>query len=200
MDLTDSARLTAQSSLRAGDTFTMKVGSRTQTITIDAAETIDTLATKIRRASGFQAKVSISTTDGLRSLRIEPASDRTLVEFGAGKTDRDALAMLGIPEGVVRKTITEDGKTRPADGKEMLYGLGLEDALNLDSELDRNHALAVVGKAMGIVRQIYKDLVAAAQPESVRIAQAAAAAAGPAPAYLTNQIANYQAALARLGG
>ena len=60
-------------------------------------------------------------------------------------------------------------------------------------------ALAVVGKAMGIVRQIYKDLVAAAQPESARIA-AAAKAVGPAPAYLTNQIANYQAALARLGG
>lgn len=200
MDLTDSARLTAQSSLRTGDTFTMKVGSRTSTITIEAAETIDTLAAKIRRASGFQAKVSISTSEGLRSLRIEPANDRTLVEFGAGKADRDALAMLGIAEGVVRKTKVVDGKTLPADGKEMLYGLGLEDGLKLDSELDRNHALAVVGKAMGIVRQVYKDLVAAAQPESVKRAQAAQAAVGAAPAYLTNQIANYQAALARLGG
>ena len=107
--------------------------------------------------------------------------------------------MLGIAEGVVRKTVTEDGKTRPADGKEMLYGLGLEDALKLDSELDRTHALAVVGKEMGIVRQIYKDLAEAALPESARIAKAAAAL-GPPPAYLTNQIANYQAALARLGG
>ncbi|HEY0650565.1 hypothetical protein [Phenylobacterium sp.] len=199
LDLTDSARLTAQTSLRAGDTFTLKVGSRTQTITIEAADTLDTLATKLRRASGFQAKVSISTTEGLRSLRVEPGNDRVVLEFGAGKTDKDALEMLGIPEGVVRKTKMVDGKTVPADGRSMLYGLGLEDALNLDSQLDRNHALAVVGKAMGIVRQIYKDLVAAAQPESARIA-AAAKAVGPAPAYLTNQIANYQAALARLGG
>jgi hypothetical protein len=199
LDLTDSARLTAQSSLRAGDTFTLKAGSRTQTITIDAAETLDTLATKLRRASGFQAKVSISTVDGMRSLRVEPANDRAVLEFGAGKADRDALAMLGIPEGIVRKTKMVDGKTVPADGKSMIYGLGLEDALNLDGDMDRNHALAVVGKAMGTVRQIYKDLVAASQPESVKRAQAAAAA-GPAPAYLTGQIANYQAALARLGG
>jgi hypothetical protein len=199
MDLTDSTRLTAHSSLRTGDAFTLKVGSRTQTITIDAAETLDTLATKLRRASGFQAKVTISTVEGMRSLRIEPANDRAVIEFGAGKTDRDALAMLGISEGVVRKTKTVDGKTTPADGKEMLYGLGLEDALTLGNELDRAHALAVVSKAMGIVRQIYKDLVQASLPESERIAQAAKAV-GPAPAYLTNQIANYQAALARLGG
>jgi hypothetical protein len=32
------------------------------------------------------------------------------------------------------------------------------------------------------------------------VAQAAAKANGPVPAYLTNQIANYQAALNRLGG
>lgn len=199
MDLTDSARLTAHSSLRAGDTFTLKAGPGTKTITIDAAETLDTLAAKIRRASGFQAKVTISTVEGMRTLRVEPSNDRNVLEFGAGKADRDALAMLGIPEGVVRKTKFVDGKTLPADGKEMLYGLGLEDALKLDDDMDRNHALAVVGKAMGIVRQIYKDLVAAAQPESVKRAQAAAAV-GPAPAYLNNQIANYQAALARLGG
>jgi hypothetical protein len=200
LDLTDSQRLTAQSGLRPGDTFTLKVGSRTQTVTIEAADTLDTLATKIKRASGFQAKVTISTADGKRSLSVEPGNDRVVLEFGAGKPDKDALAMLGIPEGIVRKTRVEDGKTVPADGKSMIYGLGLEDALNVDSDLDRNHALAVVGKAMGIVRQIYKDLVAAAQPESVKQAQAAAAASGPVPAYLSNQIANYQAALARLGG
>lgn len=197
MDLTDSPRLTAQSSLRTGDTFTMKVGSRTQTITIDAAETLDTLAVKIRRASGFQAKVTISTSEGMRSLRVEPTTDRNIIEFGAGKADRDALAMLGISEGVVRKTRIVDGKTLPADGKAMLYGLGLEDGLNLTGDMDRNHALAVVGKAMGIVRQVYKDLVAASQPQS---AIAAKAASGPVPAYLNNQIANYQAALSRLGG
>lgn len=201
LDLTDSARLTAASSLRAGDQFSLKVSGRTQTVTIEEADTLDTLAAKIRRASGFQAKVTISTAEGMRSLRVEPSTDRVVLEFGAGKTNRDALEMLGIPEGVVRRTITEDGITRPADGRGMLYGLSLERDLNLADDLEKRHTLAVLGKAMGTVRQIYKDLVQASLPPAVRAAQEAAAkASGPVPAYLSSQIANYQAALSRLGG
>lgn len=199
LDLSDSQRLTAASSLRAGDQFTIKTGlGRNSTVTIEDKDTLDTLAQKIRRASGFQAKVTITTTDGKRSLRIEPTTDRVTLEFGSGKTDKDALEMLGIPEGIVRKTKVVDGKTVPADGKSMLYGLGLPSNLNLDDEIERKHALAEIGSAMGIVRQVYKDLVAAANPRAAQ--QAAAAASGPVPAYLNNQIANYQAALARLGG
>lgn len=200
LDMTDSAQLTAVSSLRAGDQFTLKTGlGRTSTVTIDAKETLDTLAQKIRRASGFQAKVTIATAEGKRYLRIEPSTDRVTLEFGPGKNvDKDALSMLGIPEGIVRKTKMANGKTLPADGKSMLYGLGLPSDLNLSDDTERKHALAEIGSAMGIVRQVYKDLVAAASPQS---AQAAAQEiAGPVPTYLTNQIANYQAALARLGG
>ena len=52
------------------------------------------------------------------------------------------------------------------------------------------------------IRQAYKDLVAAATPDSVKKAQAAqtAAVSGTVPAYLTAQISNYQAALQRLTG
>ena len=199
LDLADSPRLTAASSLRAGDQFTLKLGEgATKTITIDAAETLDTLAQKIRRASAFQAKVTLTTTGGIRSMRIEPMSDRQVLEFAMGKGDKDALELIGIPEGVVRKTKVVDGKILPADGKDMLYGLGLPTNLTIDDELERKHALAEIGGAMGVIRKIYTDLKAAALPPA---AQAAAkAATGPVPAYLTNQIANYQAALNRLGG
>jgi hypothetical protein len=47
-----------------------------------------------------------------------------------------------------------------------------------------------------VIRTIYKDLVAAATPKSAQ----ALAASGTVPKYLTNQIANYQAALDRLTG
>jgi hypothetical protein len=52
------------------------------------------------------------------------------------------------------------------------------------------------------VRKAYKDLVTQATPQSQQAAAAAAAAAatGEVPAYLKNQLANYQAALSRLGG
>lgn len=197
LDLTDSQRITAHSGLRPGDQFTVKSGlGATGTVTIEAADTLDTLAQKIRRASGFQAKITISTVDGLRSLRIEPTSDRATLEFGAGKTDKDGLALLGIPEGIVRKTRTVDGKTVPADGKSVIYGLGLDSALNLDDETERAHALAEIGAAMGKLRQVYKDLKDIAFPPP----PTSAAVTGRVPAYLSGQIANYQAALARLGG
>lgn len=199
LDMSDSQRITAATSLRGGDQFTLKTGlGRNSTITIEETDTLDTLAQKIRRASGFQAKVSLASSEGRRYLRIEPTTDRVTLEFGPGKADKNGLEMLGIPEGIVRKTKMVDGKTMPADGKSMLYGLGLPSDLNLDDDLERKHALAEIGSAMGIVRQVYKDLVAAANPRSAQAA--AAAASGPVPAYLNNQIANYQAALARLGG
>jgi hypothetical protein len=199
-----SKRLTDLTSLRPGDTFTVKsdLGVK-KTVTIEAADTLDTLAQKIRRASGFQAKVSIgSSTDGTRHLTITPVTDRATIEFGQGKANQDALSLLGIPAGVVRNTeIDKDGKSVPADGKGQIYGLTLDADLSLDTLDDFNHARAQIATAQGIIRQAYKDLVDAATPASLKRAQAAAAASsGPVPAYLTNQIANYQAALARLTG
>ncbi len=49
-----------------------------------------------------------------------------------------------------------------------------------------------------MIRQAYKDLVAAASPKSA--APDIAANAARAPAYLQNQISSYQAALDRLTG
>jgi hypothetical protein len=201
LDLSDSQRITAASAIRAGDTFTLRpAGGRTSTVTIEEKDTLETLAQKVRRASGFQAKVSIVTTDGARQLKIEPLNPRTVVEIGLGKADKDALSLLGIPEGVVRATTFIDGKSVPADGKGMLYGLGLGSDLNLEDKEQFNHAMADLSTAMGVIRTAYKDLVAAASPQNAQSEAAAAAASGPVPAYLTNQIANYQAALNRLTG
>jgi len=200
LDLADSQKITAASALRAGDQFTVKAGDgRAATVTIDNKDTLDTLAQKIRRASGFQAKVTLTTVDGVRSMRIEPLNARVLLEIGAGTSNKDALETLGIPQGTIRSTTINDaGKTVPADGKKMLYGLGLASDLNLSDSAQVGHTLAELAGAINSVRAAYKDLVAAAQPKGV--AQAAARANGPVPAYLTNQIANYQAALDRLGG
>ncbi len=48
--------------------------------------------------------------------------------------------------------------------------------------------------------RLANDLKTEATPKSVLDAQKAAQTGGKVPAYLTNQIANYQAALDRLGG
>ena len=200
LDLADSQKITAASSLRAGEQFTVKAGDgRPSTVTIDNNDTLDTLAQKIRRAASFQAKVTLSTVDGVRSLRIEPLNPRFLLEIGRVTANKDALQTLGIPEGVIRATTINDaGKSVPADGKKMLYGLGLASDLNIATAAQVGHALAEIAGAINVVRAAYKNLVASVQPKGV--ATAAAKANGPVPTYLTNQIANYQAALDRLGG
>jgi hypothetical protein len=200
LNFRDSQRLVSASSLRPGDQFGVRAGSgRTANVTIELNETLETLAQKIRRASGFNAKVSIVSTDGVRRLSIAPQSGRSVIEFTAGSAGRDALESLGFPAGLVRSTVVTDNGTRPADGKPQIYGLGLAAGLNLSTDGDIKHAAAEVAGAMGVIRKAYKDLVAAATPRSQQAA-AQAAASGPVPKYMTDQIANYQAALARLGG
>jgi hypothetical protein len=204
LGLDDSQQLGAVSSLRAGDQFTVQANGPPATITIDPNETLDTLALKIQRASGFSAKVTVvSTLDNQHQLKIEPAYPGAVVAIGPGKGDKNALPQLGLPEGVVRATTTNAaGKTVPADGKSMLYGLSLPANLNLSSADQVNHALAELAAAQGVIRTAYKDLQTASTPKAVLDAQAKAAAiaSGKVPAYMTAQIANYQAALDRLTG
>lgn len=200
LDFRDSQKLVSASALRPGDQFGVRVGTgRTANITIELNETLETLAQKIRRASGFNAKVAITSSDGVRKLTITPQNTRSVVEFSAGTAGRDALELLGVPAGLVRTTVVTDNGTRPADGKPQIYGLGLPSDLNLSSDSEIKHAAAEVAAAMGVIRKAYKDLVAAATPRNQQ-AEAKAAASGPVPKYMTDQIANYQAALARLGG
>lgn len=201
LNMTDSQQLTAVSSVRAGDQFQVRASATgtMKTVSIDANDTLDTLATKVRRALGYQAKVEITTVDGSKRLKVTPVSPRDTFEFFAGATGKDALALLGLNEGVVRTTTTnKDGKSVPADGNGQIYGLKMDKNLKLDSAQDVSHALAEIATAMGVIRTAYQDLKTAAQPASV--ANAAKAASGPVPAYLTNQIASYKDALARLTG
>ena len=96
-------------------------------------------------------------------------------------------------------TITDNG-SMPADGGPKIYGLGLSTTLNLDSTAQISHALAQVSSAMGVVRRAYQDLVAAATPKSALQTAQAAGKTGSVPTYLSDQIANLQAGLARLTG
>jgi hypothetical protein len=197
--LDTSQQLTAQSSLRAGEQFTVSSGDGPPTkITIDPGETLDTLALKIQRASGFQALATVTTVAGVKSLSIKPANATQTVTLGAGPTGKNALTTLGLPEGLLSQTTTANGVTGPADGGPNIYGLGLSSTLNIDSAAQISHARAVVGAAMGVVRKAYQDLVNAATPPTP--GAPANGKTGTVPAYLTAQLANLQAGLARLTG
>jgi hypothetical protein len=198
LQLSDSQQLTAQSSLRAGSQFTVTAGGVPRTVTIDAAETYDTLAQKINRASGFEATATVTHgLDGTMSLKIVPTYNNVIVEIGSGPPGLDALPTLGLPAGDINLTTFTNGVTAPADGGPKIYGLGLASSLNLSNAAQISHTLSQMNQAMGVLRTAFQDLVKAAAPKT---AQNVGKTGGTVPTYLTDQLANLQAGLARLTG
>ncbi|MEI7932500.1 MAG: hypothetical protein WCI21_05530, partial [Alphaproteobacteria bacterium] len=185
---------------RAGDQFQIrtKSGAQPVTITIEAKDTLDTLAAKVQRATSFGAKVTVVSDGTSRFLKIAPLNDNSTVEIMPGKGGKDVLTAIGLSEGVARNTKFVDGKIVTSAPGGNVYGLGLKMDLNLSSTDEIKRAQQVLSDAIGKVRSVYRDYVVAATPQST--GASAAAASGPAPAYLRAQIANYQAGLNRLTG
>ena len=203
MDFTQSDKIVSSTSARAGDTFQIRTRARgaLTTIKIDANDTLDTLADKIRKASGFAAKVESVSSGNSRSLRISPSQTTSTVEVLPGKGGTDVLEALGLKPGIVRNTKSDHGQTISADGKGPIYGLSLDTTLDLSDDNGRKAASAAMTKALSAVRTAYREMADTAN--GVKRADATAssgATTGKVPAYLTAQVANYQAALNRLTG
>ncbi len=196
---TDSQKIVSATSARAGDQFQIRTsaGGALSTITLEANDTLDTLKTKVARAAGYKAKVEVVSDGTVKRLKISPATDTSSVEVLPGKGSKDLLAAIGLEQGVVRNTVFKDGKSQSADGKGNVYGLSLTTDLDVSTTEARKATLAALSKALGSIRSAYRDLESAAKPKAPA---SKGGAGGPAPAYLTNQVANYQAALDRLTG
>lgn len=201
IDQSASKRLIDGTSLRVGDQFTITVdGGRPRTVTIDARDTLQSLARKIEQASQMRLRVTVAsegghvtgveadgetraTAGGWQRLSISARDDRGGATVSAGPAGRDALAGLGL----------SPGHLRPTTGKNDLktFGLDLPAHLKLGSAEAAKATSERLQAAMTAVRAAYREL-APKTPST--------ASYGKAPAYQTAQIANYQAALARLTG
>lgn len=200
IDQSDSKRLIDATSVRVGDRFYVSPpdGGRAVSVTIEAKDTLATLARKIEIASAGKLKATVAseggsvtgkdgetttTTGGFQRLSITARDGKAGGVLTAGETGRDALAGLGLSPGYVGSSIGDDViKT---------FGLGLPSNLTLADAASIKTAGERLQAAMKAVRDAYRAL----DP-----ALAAPGANGPVPAYLTSQLANYQAALSRLGG
>lgn len=202
MDFSQSNRIVSATSARAGDTFQIRTRERgaLTTITIDANDTLETLADKIKRASGFRAKVETATNGNSRVLKISPASNTATIEIVPGKGGTDVLRSLGLAGGVVRATKTEDGKTVSADGSGPVYGLQLPPELDITTDEGRKNANVVITRAMSQVRSAYREIADTALGVKNNNTSSSGKTGGTVPTYLKNQVANYQAALNRLTG
>ena len=195
-----SQNVISNTSARAGDQFQVRTsaGSLAHTITIAANDTFQTLANKISSALGYEAKVTLTTNGVQKTLKIAPATDNYTVEIMPGKDGKNALPSLGLTEGVARNTaINKAGKSVSTAPGGNVYGLGLDSAgIDLSSANAISAAQSVIGQAMTKIKNAYQDLLTAATPATAK----PPTISGPAPAYLTAQIANYQAGLDRLTG
>ena len=199
IDQKDSKRLVDATALRPGDRFYVSpaAGGRAVAVTIEARDTLQTLARKIEQASGTKLKVAVTSdteakaqagalngvAGGFQRLTLTARDGKVGAVLSAGEGGRDALAGLGLSPGYVG----------PSSGDDALqtFGLNLPKTLNLANPASVKAAGEALQAALKAVRDAYRAL--APKPAS-------SASSGTVPAYLTNQLANYQAALARLGG
>lgn len=198
IDQSPSKLLTSATSLRVGDRFYVSGadGGRQVAVTIDARDTLQSLARKIEQASNRKLKVTVTTETakaqagdtpsalfaGLQRLTLTARDGSTGAVLTAGETGRDALAGLGLSQGYIGKTAGDDVIRT--------FGLNLTGGLNLASAGAVKAAGEKIQAAMKAVRDAYRALDPTTATSSKPV--------GQAPAYLTAQLANYQAALARL--
>ena len=199
IDQSQSKALVDATAVRAGDRFYVQnpVTGRQTAVTIEAKDTLQSLARKIEMASGRHLKVTIKTdrdyltgmdgdtrvtSGGVQRLSITSADGRAGAVLTPGEAGRDALAGLGLTPGFIGKT---------ADDKMKTFGVDLSPLLNLSDADSIAKAKDQVQLAIKAMRDAYRAL----SPEASK-----PAITGQAPAYLQAQLANYQAALARLTG
>ena len=195
LDNSDSTLLTAQTSLRAGDQFAIKVNDGVaRRITIDADDTLASLSQKVSRITGAKATVTTPSGDDGRTLRIG-AKPGQAIELIAGGEGRDALAKLGLSEEklVAPPPYDEDAPKVAPGGN---YGLGLTHALDISTREGAALALGRIKSAISMTQTAYRSLYWDAGKAAI-VNGGAASTGGASPRQLA-QIANYQDALARI--
>lgn len=193
---TDATTLEAQTSLRTGDEFSLRVNNGAiRKITIAEGETLTTLQAKVSKLLGNAASVTTPFKDGGRGLAIA-ATPGTQIQLIAGADGKDALVKLGLDAKRISAPATPD-KSAPAVKPGGAFGLDLDDALAIDTKAGATVALARVKQALSFTQSAYRSLywddtkAALADPRT-------SGKTGASTAIEQAQLANYQAALTRL--
>lgn len=197
----DSTLLTSGTSVRAGDQFYIRDGSVKKAVTIDANETFESLAKKIAKASGNRLKADVMKIAGqpMDQLVIKPANKTSKAEFLAGSVGKDALEALGLSEGLVSSDANKSYNLETPDFFKLKkpVGLSFDNGLNLNSEFSIKDAVESLKKTASNIQKAYTWLK---NGDPVPEDPAKKRKQSAVPSHITDQIANYQAALNRLTG
>ena len=203
IDYTPSKQLVTDSSLRPGDQFYVQSGTGTPVaVTIAANDTYQTLGQKIARASNYTVKATVLPSASSDTLKLTPAFPGTQVSLLPGPSGRDALGSLGLSQGVLTTAASKESSAAPSstagpatshNSLKNGYSLNLSSLLNLASPARATAAGAALSGAITTIKGIFANMTTAPKVGN-------GSASGSVPTYLTNEISNYQAALARLTG
>lgn len=193
-----SEKLTTQTSLRPGDSFSIRVNDGTvRKITITADDTLTTLADRIRGFAGStKATVTTPKIGEGRSLRIDMKPGNA-IELLAGPDGTDALEKLGLdPQRIQADATVASGapKVRPGG----TFGLNLNEALNLTTLDSAKIALKKVEEALSMTQTAYRSLYWDDGKAKLVDGVKNTATGKGSTARESAQLANYTAALNRL--
>jgi hypothetical protein len=200
-----SQLLTANSTIRAGDTFGISVnGKPPRSVTIGATDTIQSVKGRINALLLQAGSASSVFSSGGYRLQVTVNAGNA-VEFVPGKNGFDALQGLGIGAGsIVNETTNKDTDTPSSTitpdqltPQNNYVALGMDHAMSLTTKDAATKAQTQIESAMRNIRLAYTTLT---QGKFIAGTGKYAQSQNPGapPAYLQSQIANYQAALARL--
>lgn len=204
---TESTSLVQQTPLRAGDQFSIAVdGGPARRVTIQANDTLRSLALRINTL--FPGRITASALDGSAGTRLSITPKEGFeIDLRAGPAGQDALAKLGLEPtklvdsqrlfGVSGEDEEQVGALRPGG----TFALGLERSFSVGDKKAAEFTLRQIESAISTVQRATRALYF--DPIKARIAEESGRGGrtgGTVPAFLTNQIASYSAALQRLQG
>lgn len=193
-----SDRITTQTTMRAGDFFSIKAdGGAVRKVTIEAGDTLKTIATRMQGMLGAsKGTVTATAIDGIQQLRITMKPGHEL-ELIPGGTDTDALAKLGIePQRIATQATLSSSapKVRPGGN----YGMDLSDALSLSTIDNAKVAMKKIEDAISMTQTAYRSLYWDEGKAKIVDGVKNTATGTQSTARESAQLANYQAALNRL--
>ena len=187
--------LTQSTTLRAGDSFSIKLTgatTRTAKITIDKGETLSSLVDKINIEMQNTGKASVAYGSGSETLKIAVNAGVTATLM-AGPANSDALSRLGLSAQTL--TNTSSGASASASGTATTaYGLGLPQNTDISTSSGGGAARAQLLSVLSTIQKIY-------QSENTPSSGPAGNSSSPSTVspLVTSQLANYSLALGLLG-
>ena len=199
VSVNQSVTLSSSTTLRTGDSFKIALqgtGAYTGTVTVEAGETLQSLAQKINNVLLSKGKATVTYANGGEALKIA-VNNGVSANLIAGPANSDALGRLGLAAGTIANapSTTSSSSTSSSSASSQVFGLGFSGTMDISTSTDAGAAGAQLQNILTNIRNAYRTSNAPPAASASTNTQT-----GPAPAYLTAQVANYQLALSMFPG